>query len=208
MLQVEMSASVRETSGKGPMRQLRMKGMTPAVVYGGGKEGVKLQLETKTLMTKLLKYYRYNTVVTLNVEGVGDKSVTIGEVQTDPARDTLVHVDFCEIDLTKDREFSVPVVYQGVAKGVDLGGRMTVHCPEIILKGKPLDIPDECTFDVTSLEISDSVKVSEIAVPGNVVKVTAPDTVAIFIEKIGEKIEVDDEDDVAEEPAAEEAAAE
>ena len=207
MLQVEMSASVRETSGKGPMRQLRMKGMTPAVVYGGGEEALKLQLETKTLMSKLLKYYRYNTIVTLKVEGSDAKSVTIGEVQTDPARDTLIHVDFCEIDLTKDREFTVPVVYKGVAKGVDLGGRMTVHCPDIVLKGKPLDIPDECTFDVTKLEIGDSVMVGDIEIPGNVVKVTTADTVAIFIEKIGEKIE-DDEDAPEAEPVAEETAAE
>ncbi len=207
MLQVEMSASVRETSGKGPMRQLRMKGMTPAVVYGGGEEALKLQLETKTLMSKLLKYYRYNTIVTLKVEGSDDKSVTIGEVQTDPARDTLVHVDFCEIDLTKDREFTVPVVYTGVAKGVDLGGRMTVHCPDIVLKGKPLDIPDECTFDVTKLMIGDSVKVGDIEAPGNVVKVTNNDAVAIFIEKMSEKIEVD-ENEVDAEPVAEETAAE
>lgn len=208
MLQVEMSASVRETSGKGPMRQLRMKGMTPAVVYGGGEEALKLQLDTKILMTKLLKYYRYNTVVTLKVEGSSEKSVTIGEVQTDPARDTLVHVDFCEIDLEKDREFSVPVVYQGVAKGVDLGGRMTVHCPEIVLKGKPLDIPDECYFDVTKLEIGESVKVGDIVVPGNVSKVTSADAMAIYIEKIGEKVEVDEDAPEAEEPVAEEAAAE
>ncbi len=37
MFQVEMAASVRNVSGKGPMRQLRMKGFTPAVVYGGGE---------------------------------------------------------------------------------------------------------------------------------------------------------------------------
>ena len=112
MLQVEMSASVRTTSGKGPMRQLRMKGMTPAVVYGGGADALKLELDSKTLMAKLLHFYRKNAVVTLNIEGEGQKSVVVGEVQTDPVRDTLVHVDFCEIDLSKDRPFNVQIDYQ------------------------------------------------------------------------------------------------
>jgi len=195
MLQVEMSASVRETSGKGPMRQLRMKGMTPAVVYGGGKEAIKLQLDTKTLMAKLLKFYRYNTIVTLNVEGSDSKSVTVGEVQTDPATDTLVHVDFCMIDLEKNRDFSVPVDYQGVAKGVDLGGVMNVHNQEIVLNGKPLDIPDQCIVDVTKLEIGDLVKVGDIELPENIKLVTSADAVAVIVDKAGEKIELDDEED-------------
>ena len=111
MFQVEMSASLRNTSGKGPMRQLRMTGMTPAVVYGGGGDAVKLQLETKTLTTKLLAFYRRNTVVKLKIDDQQEKNVMVGEVQTDPVRDTLIHVDFLEIDLEKNRSYSVPLVY-------------------------------------------------------------------------------------------------
>lgn len=54
MLQFELSASVRNTSGKGAMRRLRDAGMTPAVVYGGGSEAIQLQLNTKSLTSKLL----------------------------------------------------------------------------------------------------------------------------------------------------------
>ena len=153
MLQVEISASVRNTSGKGPMRQLRMKGMTPAVVYGGGAEAQKLQLDSKTLMSQLLEFYRKNTIVTLKVDGSAEKTVMVGEVQTDPVSDTLIHVDFCEIDLQKDRAFTVPIILKGKAKGVDLGGRLETLTTEVVLEGKPLDIPDECVVDVSSMQI-------------------------------------------------------
>jgi large subunit ribosomal protein L25 len=190
MFQVEISASVRNTSGKGPMRQLRMQGMTPAVVYGRGAEAQNLQLDTKTLMAQLLEFYRKNTVVTLKVDGVGDKSVMVGEVQTDPVRDTLIHVDFCEIDLEKDRAFTVPVILQGKAKGVDLGGNMIVGCSQVVLQGKPLDIPDECLVDVASMAIGDQIKCTSLGLPENIKMVTDPETVVVSIIKPGgEKVE-------------------
>jgi len=186
MLQVEMSASVRKTSGKGPMRQLRMEGMTPAVVYGGGSEALKLQMDTKSLMAKLLKFYRYNTVVTLDVENEGVKNVMVGEVQTDPVRDTLIHVDFCEIDLEKERAYKVPVVYEGTARGVDLGGVLIVGCPEVMFQGKPLSIPDNVKVDISALEIGDDLKCSVFAVPENVTMLTDADSVAVSVIKPGE----------------------
>lgn len=188
MFQVEMSASVRNVSGKGPMWQLRMQGITPAVVYGGGGDAVMLQLDTKILMAKLLEFYRRNTVVTLKIDGASDKCVMIGEVQTDPVRDTLIHVDFCEIDIQKPRSYTVPVVYKGTAKGVDLGGDMVIAHDKVVLEGKPLDIPDECEVDVTPLAIGESVKCGQISIPGNVKMVTDLEVLAVSIIKPGQKV--------------------
>lgn len=203
MLQVEMSASVRKSTGKGPMRQLRMEGMTPAVVYGGGAEALKLQMDTKSLMAKLLKFYRHNTVVTLNVENEGVKNVMIGEVQTDPVRDTLVHVDFCEIDLEKERAYKVPVVYQGTSRGVDLGGVLMTPCEDVVIQGKPLDIPDEITLDITDLEIGDDKKCSAFTIPANVTMLNDVDSVAVSVVKPGVKIVEEDEEGGEVAPAAE-----
>lgn len=171
------------------MRQLRMQGMTPAVVYGGGDEAQRLQLDTKTLMAQLLEFYRKNTVVTLNVEDSAAKTVMVGEVQTDPVRDTLIHVDFCEIDLQKDRVYKVPITLKGKAKGVDLGGLMTVACNLVVLKGKPLDIPDECIVNIGPMAIGDEFTCAAISLPENVKMITDPDTVIVSIMKPGEKVE-------------------
>lgn len=193
MLQVKMSASVRETAGKGPMRQLRMKGMTPGVVYGGGGEAIKLQLDTKPLMAQLLEFYRKNTVVTLDIDGAGEKKVLVGEVQTDPVRDTLIHVDFCEIDLEAKRSFSVPLVYKGKAKGVDFGGMMVINHEKVVLEGKPLDIPDECVIDVSNLAIGDKIRCSEIKIADSIKMLTPGKDLAVSIVKPGQKIEDEDE---------------
>ncbi len=192
MLQIEMSASNRSSSGKGPMRRLRAEGMTPGVVYGAGGEAQSLQLETKSLMAQLLSYYRLNVIVALKIDDKMEKNVLLGEVQVDPVRDTLVHIDFCEIDMNKDREFKVPVNYEGVAKGVDLGGVLLVQHPELVLYGKPLDMPDSCKIEISDLDIGDSIKCGDIAFPDNVTMVTDPKAMAVSVVKAGEKIEETD----------------
>ncbi len=183
MYQVDMSASVRETSGKGAARRLRAQGVTPAVVYGGGKEALQLQMDTKTLYTQLLEFYRVNTVVKLNIEGQGVKNVLIGEAQVNPVDDALVHVDFCEVDLEKEREFKVPVVFEGTPKGVDIGGEQEQYTDSIVLKGKPLDIPNEISINVADLDIGDQIAVADVTFAEGFTVVTPDKKVLVAVVK-------------------------
>lgn len=183
MLQVEMSASVRNSTGKGAMRQLRMIGKTPAVVYGGGTTALPLEMDSKIMMQQLLEIIRRNAVVTLKIDGDKDRHVLLGEVQTDPIRDTLIHADFCEIDLQKPRRFSVPVVFTGVAKGVDFGGEMFIEHDSVVLEGLPLDIPDQCSLDVTELKIGDYMNFGNISLPATLKLVSNTDTVCVKVDK-------------------------
>ncbi len=183
MLQVDMAASVRTETGKGAMRRLRDKGQTPAVVYGKGKDAQSLQMDSKTLMATLLEVYRHNCVVTLNVDDGSQRHVVIKDVQTDPVTDTLVHADFCEIDLEKAQRFEVPVEYTGKAKGVDLGGVLTINSSNVVLKGRPLDIPNGCSLDVTGLNIGDELTFSAITLPENVELLSPADAVCVSVVK-------------------------
>lgn len=183
MLQVEMAATVRSSSGKGAMRRLRVSGKTPAVVYGGGAAALPLELDSKILMHQLLEIYHRNVIVTLKIEGDGERHVMLGEVQTDPIRDTLIHADFCQIDLEKPRRFKVPVVYKGVAKGVDFGGEMFVEKDSVVLEGLPLNIPDECTLDVTDLKIGDHLNFGNISLPETIKLISDAENVCVKVDK-------------------------
>jgi large subunit ribosomal protein L25 len=154
MLQVHLDSTVRTVFGKGPMRQLRMREITPANLYSGGGEPVSLQLDTAKLYKNLLFIHGRNAVVTLQVEGdsAGERHVIVQEIQKEPVSGRLVHVDFLEIDLQKSAKFKVPIEYLGTAKGVDLGGELHVFKETIQLKGCPLDIPDVIQVDITPLE--------------------------------------------------------
>jgi len=188
MLQVEMAATVRTAKGKGAMRRLRMAGKTPAIVYGSGSTALPLELDAKTLMHQLLEVYHRNVVVTLKVEGEGERYVLMGEVQTDPVRDSLIHADFCQIDIQKPRRFKVPVVYSGVAKGVDFGGEMFIEKDSVVLEGLPLEIPDECTLNVTDLKIGEHLNFGNITLPESLKLISDAETVCVKIDKkLGDK---------------------
>lgn len=189
MLQVEMTASIRKETGKGAMRQLRMKGMTPAVVYGSGTESLALQLETQPFFQQLLIIYRTNAVITLKLDDGSTKYVLMQDVQTDPIRDTLIHADFLEIDVEKTRTFQVPVKYVGTARGCDLGGILNVISHSIAIEGSPLEIPNEFSVDVTSLLIGDNLKIGTISIPDNVKYVGEKDQILVNVVMAGVKEE-------------------
>ena len=168
MLQVDMSAAIRESFGKGAMRRLRASGNTPAVLYGNDKEVKALQLETAPFLKSLFKISRKNAVVNLTINGDDTRHVMMREIQTDPVKDSLIHADFYEIDLQDTRCFTVPIEFKGKAKGEDLGGQVVVHETQVQLEGLPLDIPDNVSVDLSGLGIGDTVSFTAIALPENV----------------------------------------
>jgi len=184
MLQVKMETKVRTVFGKGPMRQLRMRDITPANLYSGGKEPVSLQFDTAKLFKDLLFIHGRNAVVTLDVEGdsKGSRNVLVQEIQKEPVDGSLLHVDFLEIDLNKAARFTVPVEYVGTAKGVDLGGDLQVFKTSVRLRGCPLDIPDVIKADITQLEQGGKgLTFADLAVPTNVEMLEKADTVCVAV---------------------------
>lgn len=184
MLQVNMESKVRTVFGKGPMRQLRMRDITPANLYSGGTEPVSLQLDTAKLFKNLLFIQRRNAVVTLQIEGdsKGERHVLVQEIQKEPVSGGLLHVDFLEIDLKKAAKFTVPIEYVGTAKGVDLGGELHVFKETIQLRGCPLDIPDVIKVDITPLEQGGAgLTFGDLPVPENVEMLEKSDTTCVVV---------------------------
>jgi large subunit ribosomal protein L25 len=172
MIQQDMTAALREDFGKGPARRLRQSGYAPAILYGRKAEPVALAMERKTLTRDLLRLHGHNVVVTLDIEGEeGEEKhhVLVKEIQTDPITDTILHVDFLEIDLDSDIILNVPVLYSGTAKGVDMGGILNIMKFTVRIKGLPLAIPDEIKVDVTPLDVtSQGITCGDLEIPENV----------------------------------------
>ena len=184
MIQVDMKSTVRTAFGKGPMRQLRMKEITPANLYSGGTEPVALQFETAKLFRNLLFIHGRNAIVTLEIEGdkKGKRHVLVQEIQKTPVYGSLLHVDFLEVDLQKSAQFTVPIEYIGTAKGVDLGGELKTFKDTIKLQGCPLDIPDVIQADITQLEQGGAgLTYGDLAIPAKVAMLEKADTVCVTV---------------------------
>jgi large subunit ribosomal protein L25 len=219
MIQQDMTASLRQEFGKGATHKLRQSGYAPAVLYGGGNEPITLAIDAKSLTQSLLRLHGHNAVVSLDIEGKKEKKkhyVLIKDVQTDPVTDSVLHVDFLEIELEEEIVMDVPIQYTGTAKGVDLGGILNILEHTVKIKGLPLEIPDDIIVDVTPLELSSAgITCGDLAIPDNVTLEDEPDKVCVSIvaPKAAEEEEVVEEEEgeveeggeaapEAEEPAA------
>jgi len=160
----------REGRGKGVARRLRMQGMVPGVVYGGGREATPIRLEVAQFERLLATSHGgINTLIDLEGSSAASgRTVIAKELQREPIRGSLMHVDFYEVNLREKIEVSVPVHLDGTAQGVVLGGVLDQQLREVELLCLPGSIPDDLRADVSGLELGDSLHVSELALPEGV----------------------------------------
>ena len=216
MLQVDITASMRQNFGKGAARSLRRSGKTPAILYGPKSDPVPLSLDTAVFTKALMAIHGQNAVVSVNIEGAKSKKkrhVMLKEVQKNPVMDTLVHADFYEVELDEPLTLVVSFNFVGTSVGVDLGGVLNVSRSGVHLKGLPLEIPDVIEVDVTDLELgAKGLTFGGLSIPGNVTMLEDEDTVFVSVihpKQVEEEVEeaAEEGEEAAEEGAAAEAPA-
>jgi large subunit ribosomal protein L25 len=201
---IDLKAELRQDTGKGPARALRLNERVPAIVYGSKTDTVMLSLNTP----EFDKIVRDNGVqgvfFKLFVAGDSKKSRTVmlKEVQMDVFQKEYLHVDLHEIDMDTKVSVAVPVKVVGEAKGVVEGGVLQFIRRELVVLCKPIDVPDDITVDVSALEIGDSVHVEEIDLDENVeIPHDVDFTVLTLVPPTAEEVEEEDEDLLDEELA-------
>ena len=159
--QVSLNADVRTESGKKIAKQLRYRGQLPAVVYGENAAPVACSVDER-LLSDLLKAHGRNAIISLSA-GDTSQSTIIKDIQYDPLRDEILHVDFHRIDLARKIVVEVPIHATGSAVGVRIGeGILEQMLHDLEIECLPTDIPDHIEIDVSDLEIGDSLHVSDI----------------------------------------------
>jgi large subunit ribosomal protein L25 len=161
-----LEATSREGSGKGAARAARRDGFVPGVVYGAGKDPVSINIKHNVLL-KSLKAGRFlSTLINLKVDGE-DNRVICRAVQRDVVKDLPIHADFLRLGVNSRLRLMIPVEFinEEGSPGLRKGGVLTVVRNEVELNVRASDIPDHLTVDLTGLDIGDTAKISDIALP-------------------------------------------
>ena len=200
MSTLKITAEEREHSGKGVARKMRQAGRIPAVLYGQGHDGVSLSLDSYELNQLLSTAGARTSVLELEVKGSersGRQNVLIKEVQKHPYKDLILHMDLLEIAMDQEISVMVPIEIVGTAKGVKLdGGILEMKRRELEIVCLPNIIPDSITFDVSELEIGDTVHVEELTVADGI---TIPhDTNFTILTVVAAAVEPEPEEEVEE----------
>jgi large subunit ribosomal protein L25 len=180
-----LKATMREDAGKSACKHLRKVGQIPAIVYKGGKEGLKVHVDTKALWHVMHTEAGENAIITMDISG-GDKNlektVIVSEIQADPVNDKFLHVDFHEISLKEKLKVSVPLVMKGEAVGVkEEEGILTQLEWEIEVECLPTAIPENLSVNVEELHVGDAIHVSDITAPEGVVIIDDPEKTVVSV---------------------------
>jgi large subunit ribosomal protein L25 len=122
-----------------------------------------------------------NTILELQV-GDDKYPAIVKEMQRDPVKRVVRHVDFMQISLTELITMDVPVHLKGTAKAVLAdGGLVDATVNTIQVRATATNIPNEILIDVTSMGMQDVIRLSEIQLPNGVTAVGDPDLVVVTV---------------------------
>ena len=142
------------------LKEIRKNGGVPCVLYGGN-EVVHFTVTNEGLRN--LVYTPHIYVVDLIIDGKKVNAI-LKDIQFHPVKDTILHVDFYQIDEAKPIVMEVPVQLEGLAEGVKAGGKLALQMRKI--KALYNVIPEKLTVNVSHLGLGKTVKVGELSFEG------------------------------------------
>ena len=183
MEEMTLLVQKREATGKNVNRRLRAEGLVPAVVYGGGRDSVAIQVRQRKVEELLRKSGSDNAVFLLELEGTGKSRHTmIRELDLDPMNGNMVHIDFQRVDMSSEVRVEVSIEIQGVPEGVRTeGGLLDFVTREVEVSCLPDKIPASIELDVTELVIGQHVEASELTLPDEVELTSEPTQVIVSV---------------------------
>jgi len=185
MGEILLEAELRAETGSGKARSLRSQGFIPAVIYREGKESHAIKISHKEFLHLVHQFRLENAIIKLKIKDdkkSKDRACIIKEMQHDPVKGEIVHIDFNEISLTKVIKVNVPVSVQGESVGVKQDGGSVEHLLwEIEIECLPTDIPKDIPVDISNLKIGDSVHIKDIKFPSNLKVINEPGAIVLTI---------------------------
>lgn len=186
----KLVAAPRDTFGKGVARKLRAAGRTPVVVYGHGSNPVHLSVETHPLG---LIVRHANALIELDLDGKS-QLVLVKDVQRDPVRQIIEHVDLVIINKGETVEVEVPIVVVGEPFS---GTNALQELNTLRLSVPATNIPEHVEVSVEGLEAGTQIHAGDIKLAGDEKLLDDPQQLVVnVVEPRGPK------DDEAEEEAS------
>jgi large subunit ribosomal protein L25 len=166
-----LEVHARAERGKGASRRMRAAGKIPAVVYGGGKETVPIEIDRKAVLDLLKTSGTENAVFLLKLAGTGQERHTmIRELDVDPVSRQIRHIDFQRVVMTEKVRVQVQIELTGTAAGVkNEGGIVDFVTREVEIECLPGDIPRHLTADVSALHLGQHIEAKDLPLPPGVV---------------------------------------
>ena len=196
---VEIELNPRELMGK-KVGRLRRAGIVPVHLYGPGMESRALQCNASQLI-RVLATAGGATPIHITIQGEpGNHLAFAREIQWDPKRDDLLHVDLLAADVSRPVTAQVPIVLIGESAGArTVSGTVMHQLRTVDIQALPLEMPSAIELDISVMEEPDSViRVSDLPIPENATLLSDVEDLVVRIELPRVEVEVEVEEGLEE----------
>ena len=155
---ITLEGEVRDQFGKGVARRLRVANKIPATIYAGGNQPVFVTLPMKET-TLALRHT--NALFTINFGG-DSKIAVVKDVQRNPVKRIVEHVDFYEVKAGEKIDVEVPVFVEGTPKGAAVA---FVDIQELKVRADVSNLPERIVIDVDGMTDGTKVFAKDVKLP-------------------------------------------
>lgn len=168
--QYQIQALPRTGKGTSASRATRRAGQVPAILYGAGKDNQSLLLSHNEIMHKLETEGFQAAVIEIKTDK-GTEQAILRDVQMHPYKAQVMHIDFQRVSATEKLHIAVPLHFIGGEEcpGVyNEGGIASQLINEVDIECLPADLPEYLEVNISTLELHESVKLTDIKLPEGV----------------------------------------
>jgi len=157
MEKIVLKAKIRKDIGR-KVKLLRKEGILPANIYGKKIKSESIQIDLKEFLNI------YKVVGDTKLFYINERPVLVANIQKDPVSDSLLHIDFHQVDLKEKVEAKVPVELIGESPAEKQSiGTVVQYLNEIEVEALPTDLPDKFEIDISKLsEVDQMVHVKDL----------------------------------------------
>jgi large subunit ribosomal protein L25 len=186
-----LQISSRDTGSSRATRRLRREGQVPGVLYGLGQDPVSFAADARALRNALAGS---GAVLELDLDGAKTSAV-VKETQRHPVRGEIIHLDLVRVDLKKAIAALVTVELVGGedSPGAKNGGIIAQITREVNVEALPNAIPESIVFDVSGVEVNDTVGLDALQMPDGVTLLDETEDV-VLVTVTPPTIEVEEEE--------------
>ena len=170
----KISAERRESFGKGAARKLRATGRIPAVIYGHGSDPVHISLpahETALIIRKA------NAVLDLDISGAAQLAL-VKDVQKDPVRQIIEHVDLLLVRSGETVQVEVPVHLEGESAP---GTVSNFDVQTLLLDVEATHIPERVVVSIEDLPEGTHITAADITLPEGAKLASDPELLVVGV---------------------------
>ncbi len=183
----QLSAEARIDLGKKATKALRSEGKIPAVLNGGeivelpyngtlkaGEKVVEIGNGKGLITTDIVvtndavrKLVYTPDIYAIEIEVNGEKKMAVlKDIQFHPVKDSILHIDFLEVNEKKPVTVEVPVKLEGHAEGVKAGGKLQLSMKKIRVKALYNNIPERLVINIDNLGLGKTLQIGELNFEG------------------------------------------